>query len=128
MIFISKAYFPKVVYDETDDVTNETLADVIKTASVNDAIHVYELMLKNETGKLSAFLFTTVIEVDELDIGRLDYQFSSLVLEVSESNKQSLLELICFFNETEQLAEELIEERWFSQYGQEKVTVRNTWK
>lgn len=50
MIFILKAYFPKVVYDESDDVTNETLAEVIKTASVNDAINVYELMLKNNTG------------------------------------------------------------------------------
>lgn len=69
-----------------------------------------------------------IIQVDKLDGSRMDHQFSLLFLEVSEDNKQSLLELICFFNETEQLAEELIEERWFSQYGQEKFTVRNTWR
>lgn len=58
----------------------------------------------------------------------MDYLFLSLVTEISEDNKQSLLELISFFNETEELAEELIEERWFSQYGQERVSVKNTWK
>lgn len=51
-----------------------------------------------------------------------------LVIDVSEDNKQSLLELICFFNETEELAEELIEERWYSQYGQERTLVKNTWR
>lgn len=58
----------------------------------------------------------------------MDYLFLSLVTEISEDNKQSLLELISFFNETEELAEELIEERWFSQYGQDRVSVKNTWK
>ncbi|XKL59289.1 hypothetical protein PGB90_000305 [Kerria lacca] len=90
-----EAFFPKIVYDETDDVDNETLAKLIKSALISDSINVYKLMQKCN-------------------------------VEISEDNKQALLELLCFFNETEQLAEELIEERWFSRDMSENL--KKTWR
>ncbi|XP_058822135.1 small ribosomal subunit protein mS39 [Topomyia yanbarensis] len=49
-------------------------------------------------------------------------------VEVSQEVKQSLLELLCFFNHEESLAEEYIEERWFRQGGQVKGRQKKSWK
>lgn len=47
---------------------------------------------------------------------------------VSDESKLALLELLCFFNENEDLAEELVEERWFAQSSNEKQILKKTWK
>jgi len=47
---------------------------------------------------------------------------------ISEETKLCLLELICFFNGDEELAEELIEERWFSLMLTERKMLKKTWK
>lgn len=49
-------------------------------------------------------------------------------VEVSEEDRQELLELVCFFNEEDALDEELIEERWFKQSGKARERQRKTWK
>lgn len=47
---------------------------------------------------------------------------------ISAQTKQSFLELISFYNEEDQLGEELIEERWFKAGVQGKDKIRKTWK
>lgn len=47
---------------------------------------------------------------------------------ISEATKRKLFGLVCFFNEEDQLAEDLIEERWFSQAAIGKERLRKTWK
>lgn len=49
-------------------------------------------------------------------------------IEVRPELKQSLMELLCFFNHEESLPEEFIEERWFRQGVTEKGRQRKTWK
>lgn len=49
-------------------------------------------------------------------------------VEVSDECKFALLELLCFFNENEDLAEELVEEKWYSQTADDKLTQKKTWK
>lgn len=49
-------------------------------------------------------------------------------VEVGEELKQSLLELLCFYNMEDTLSEELIEERWFRQGTRGKERQRKTWK
>lgn len=48
--------------------------------------------------------------------------------EVSVELKQSLLELICYYNHEDTLPEDLIEERWFSQSTVGRDRQRKTWK
>lgn len=48
--------------------------------------------------------------------------------EISDENKQALLELLCFFNETEEFCPDFIEEKWFAQANKESNAVRKTWK
>lgn len=54
------------------------------------------------------------------------------LVEVDASTKQALLELVCFYNEEDQLSEELIEERWFKLQAQAKEQSNRpqgkTWK
>jgi pentatricopeptide repeat domain-containing protein 3 len=52
----------------------------------------------------------------------------SLSTGVSESTKQALLELLCFYNCEDTLPEDLIEERWFRHGGWYKAKQRKTWK
>lgn len=92
-----EAFLPKPRFDEFDALDDETLMKIIETASVNDAIELYELMTKNNIG-------------------------------VSDESKFALLELLCFFNENEDLAEELVEEKWYSQTADDKLTQRKTWR
>lgn len=47
---------------------------------------------------------------------------------ISESTKQALLELLCFYNCEDTLTEDLIEERWFRHGGWYKAKQRKTWK
>jgi len=47
---------------------------------------------------------------------------------ISESTKQSFLELLCFYNCEDTLPEDLIEERWFRHGGWHKDKQRKTWK
>lgn len=47
---------------------------------------------------------------------------------LSEKCIQSMLELLCYYNEEEPVSEELIEERWFQQSAQTRDRQRNTWK
>lgn len=49
-------------------------------------------------------------------------------INISNELRQSFLELICFNNEKDTIAEELIEERWFSQSFNARERMRNTWK
>lgn len=48
-------------------------------------------------------------------------------IEIEDSLKQSLLELVCFYNNSEPIPEEFIEERWFKQ-GSTKDRLSKTWK
>ncbi|EDW01759.1 protein PTCD3 homolog, mitochondrial [Drosophila grimshawi] len=47
---------------------------------------------------------------------------------VSDALKQSLLELVCFYNNQEPLPEEYIEERWFLQNSRRRERHGKTWK
>lgn len=49
-------------------------------------------------------------------------------INISNELRQSFLELICFNNHEDNVAEELIEERWFSQTATGKERLRKTWK
>ncbi len=51
-------------------------------------------------------------------------------IDVTPEVKQSFLELLCFYNETDQLSEDLIEERWFRAGMVPRGYERNrkTWK
>ncbi|XP_050546265.1 protein PTCD3 homolog, mitochondrial isoform X1 [Daktulosphaira vitifoliae] len=48
--------------------------------------------------------------------------------ELNIDTKQSLLELVCFYNSQDVIEENWIEERWYTQANQERETLRNTWK
>uniref|UniRef100_A0A8D8MLB0 Small ribosomal subunit protein mS39 n=1 Tax=Culex pipiens TaxID=7175 RepID=A0A8D8MLB0_CULPI len=85
-------------------------------------------------------VYTEESQVEETDLRRLienvEVQDAILVynllkknnIEVGQELKQSLLELVCFFNHEESLEEEYIEERWFRQGVTEKGRQRKTWK
>lgn len=49
-------------------------------------------------------------------------------IEISNELRQSFLELICFNNHEDNIAEDLIEERWFSQTTSDRERLRKTWK
>lgn len=49
-------------------------------------------------------------------------------INISNELRQSFLELICFTNHEDSIAEELIEERWFSQTNSNRERQRKTWK
>lgn len=51
-----------------------------------------------------------------------------MVPEVSDATKQSLLELISYYNNQDPLEEDWIEERWFRQGVRIKERKRNLWK
>lgn len=85
-------------------------------------------------------IYTEDSQVEETDLRRLieNVQVQDAIMvynllkknsiEVSQELKQSLLELVCFFNHEESLEEEYIEERWFRQGVAEKGRQRKTWK
>lgn len=49
-------------------------------------------------------------------------------LEISSDTQQSLLELVCFYNNQDNLEEDWIEERWYTQANKDREEFRNTWK
>ncbi|KAM8712933.1 hypothetical protein ACLKA7_013290 [Drosophila subpalustris] len=49
-------------------------------------------------------------------------------IEVSDALKQSMLELVCFYNNQEPLPEEFIEERWFVEHNRRRERHGKTWK
>lgn len=99
---------------------------------------------KEAAPTVAAFVPTMVyteesqVEVTDLEklIENVDVKDAVLVynllkknsMEVSAELKQSLMELLCFFNHEETLPEEYIEERWFRQGVTEKGRQRKTWK
>jgi pentatricopeptide repeat domain-containing protein 3 len=38
------------------------------------------------------------------------------------------LELVCFYNSQDDIEEDWIEERWYTQVNKEREELRNTWK
>ncbi|EDW84344.2 uncharacterized protein Dwil_GK13197 [Drosophila willistoni] len=86
-------------------------------------------------------IFSEDSEVDEVVLKKLieqgqlsDAVFVYKLLEekgvqISKELKQSLLEMVCFFNNQEPLSEEYIEERWFLQNNRRRERgVGKTWK
>ncbi|KAL4130829.1 hypothetical protein QTP88_008208 [Uroleucon formosanum] len=49
-------------------------------------------------------------------------------IEISSDTQQSLLELVCFYNNQDNLEEDWIEERWYTQANNNREEYRNTWK
>lgn len=49
-------------------------------------------------------------------------------MEITNEQRQSLLELLCFYNNEEPLPEEHYEERWFTQHREGQQRHRKTWK
>ncbi|CAI6343787.1 unnamed protein product [Macrosiphum euphorbiae] len=49
-------------------------------------------------------------------------------IEISSDTQQSLLELVCFYNNQDDLEEDWIEERWYTQANKNREEYRNTWK
>ncbi|XP_025209053.1 protein PTCD3 homolog, mitochondrial [Melanaphis sacchari] len=49
-------------------------------------------------------------------------------IEISSDTQQSLLELVCFYNNQDDLEEDWIEERWYTQTNKDREEFRNTWK
>lgn len=92
-----EAFFPKPVYNEKSEVSEEDLQKTVQKGLVGDAITVYKLL--KERG-----------------------------IEVSSEAQQSLLELVCFYNSTDQLSDDFIEERWFRQSSLGKERQKKTWK
>ena len=92
-----KSFFPKTVYNEKSNVTEQDLQTAIKNVYVSDSVIIYKLC-------------------------------KTRGIELSQSTQQSLLELLCFYNNEDQLLEEFIEERWFRQSGKGKVRPKKTWK
>lgn len=48
--------------------------------------------------------------------------------EISSDTQQSLLELVCFYNNQDDLDEDWIEERWYTQAYKDREEFRNTWE
>ncbi|CRL04320.1 CLUMA_CG017415, isoform A [Clunio marinus] len=78
------------------------------------------------------------VEVKDLEslIAAADVTDAALVYQLLQKNKieipaevmQSFFELICFFNNEEQLDEDLVEERWFRMSAKLNERPRKTWK
>ncbi|KAL5286782.1 PTCD3 family protein [Megaselia abdita] len=49
-------------------------------------------------------------------------------IEIDDALKQSLLELVCFYNNSEPISEEFIEERWFKQGAANRDRLSKSWK
>lgn len=49
-------------------------------------------------------------------------------IDVSSSLRQSLLELLCYYNSEDTLSDEFVEERWFRQSSKGREKQRKTWK
>ncbi|VEN56252.1 unnamed protein product [Callosobruchus maculatus] len=49
-------------------------------------------------------------------------------LDISNETRQALLELLCYTNDSDMLAEDFIEERWFRQSAKSKEKQRKIWK
>ncbi|XP_017868410.1 PREDICTED: protein PTCD3 homolog, mitochondrial [Drosophila arizonae] len=86
-------------------------------------------MVYTEESEVDASSLQLLISQGELKDAVLVYNL--LVqkgIEVSDALKQSLLELVCFYNNEEPLPEEYIEERWFMQNSRRRERHGKTWK
>ncbi|CAG2066590.1 unnamed protein product, partial [Timema podura] len=82
---------------------------------------------------LCGFLFAAAAAPGNRDgkclvVGRSRFDVRYFRTVVSESTKQSLLELLCYYNGDDALPEDLIEERWFRQGTRARERQRKTWK
>lgn len=50
------------------------------------------------------------------------------ILDISPDTLQALLELVCFYNSQDDIEEDWIEERWYTQSNKDREEFRNTWK
>lgn len=84
---------------------------------VSDAITVYNLLSQKGIGNFINFNILIAYKFD---------WFKSL--EVSSDTQQALLELVCFYNSVDDIEEDWIEERWYTQANKDREEFRNTWK
>lgn len=68
---------------------------------------------------------TNALVTDAVTVYKL---LESKNIDVSPDLRQSLLELLCFYNSEDTLSDEFIEERWFRQSSKGKERQRKTWK
>lgn len=69
--------------------------------------------------------------IEDIQISDAQFVYSLLKKQgktISKETEQSLLELICYFNNEETLQEDFIEERWFRKISTGKERNRKTWK
>ncbi|XP_062552452.1 small ribosomal subunit protein mS39 [Armigeres subalbatus] len=86
-------------------------------------------MVYNEESKVELTDLEKLIENVDVQDAILVYNLlKKNNVDVSPELKQSMMELLCFFNHEESLPEEFIEERWFQQGMTEKGRQRKTWK
>lgn len=82
-----------------------------------------------EDSEVDASSLDQLIKLGELSDAVLVYNLlEQKGIEVSQAQKQSLLELVCFYNNQEPLPEEYIEERWFLQNSRRRERHGKTWK
>lgn len=106
-----------MIYDESSEVNENELKKIIEKAVVSDAITVYDLLNKKGIGNFTNIIF----------IVNIYFNFNEF-LEVSSDTQQALLELVCFYNNQDDIEDDWIEERWYTQANKEKEGIRNTWK
>lgn len=85
-------------------------------------------MFNDESEVSIESLSQTLANVEVADSILVFRKLTSQGVEVPQSLKQQLLELVCFYNHEDTLSEELIEERWHSQSSVGKERQRKTWK
>ncbi|XP_034478061.1 protein PTCD3 homolog, mitochondrial [Drosophila innubila] len=86
-------------------------------------------MVYTEESEVDANSLQQIIAQGELADAVLVYNLlEQKGIEVSNELKQSLLELVCFYNNQEPLPEEFIEERWFSEHNRRRERHGKTWK
>ncbi|XP_030371192.1 protein PTCD3 homolog, mitochondrial [Scaptodrosophila lebanonensis] len=86
-------------------------------------------VIYNENSEVDASTLEQLIAQGELSDAVLVYNvMEEKGMEISESLKQSLLELVCFYNNQEPLEEEYIEERWFMENSRRRERHGKTWK
>lgn len=86
-------------------------------------------MVYNEQSEVDENALKTLISSVEVTDAILVYKLMiQKNIEVPQDLKQSLFELVCYYNHEDTLSEDLIEERWFSQSTVGKERQRKTWK
>jgi len=62
-------YAPQAVYTEKSKVQEETLRKVISNSNVEDAVVIYNLLVKKEIGKLMIFIVLEDFGDDDIALG-----------------------------------------------------------